>query len=215
MAVVETAAQWLVDFGIYDVVLPFILVFTLIYGSLQKSKILGEDKNVDVAVATTIGFLVVASIQIVSSIQTIITITTVFFLTIILGFIIAGTLGVSPRKTDTKQIGFFAGILLLGILAFSITNIQQYIDTELIQTILFSPTTITVLAFALVVWWITRGSLPTSKNSKSTKKPSSQSSSSTSSSQQKISQEESSGEKPKQDFEFKERLFPEDITDER
>lgn len=214
MAAVEIAAQWLVDFGIYDVVLPFILVFTLIYGSLQKSKILGEDKNVDAAVATTIGFLVVASIQIVSSLQTIITITTVFFLIIILGFIIAGTLGVSPRKTDTKQMGFFAGLLLLGLLVFSVTNIQQYIDTELIQTILFSPTTITVLAFALVVWWITRGNISTSKST-STKKPSSQSSSSTSPSQQKSPQEESSGEKPKRDVEFKERLFPKDITDER
>lgn len=53
---IRTLDQW----GLTDVLLPFLLVFVIIYAILQKTKILGEGKkNLNVAVAVITGLLVV------------------------------------------------------------------------------------------------------------------------------------------------------------
>lgn len=65
--------------GLYDVVLPFLLVFTLVYGVLEKSKIFGTEKgqdgetygrkNLNAMIAFITGFIVVASAQLVELIH--------------------------------------------------------------------------------------------------------------------------------------------------
>lgn len=63
--------------GIYDVVLPFLLVFTVVYALLERSKILGVNegehggtkKNLNAMVAFVIGFLVVASSKLVEAVS--------------------------------------------------------------------------------------------------------------------------------------------------
>lgn len=66
------------EIGVYDVVLPFLLVFTIIFAILEKAKILGTDeidgvkypkKNLDSMVAFVIAFLVVASSRLVAVIN--------------------------------------------------------------------------------------------------------------------------------------------------
>lgn len=60
----------------YDVILPFLLVFTIVYAMLERSKILGTRgtaegdtrKNLNAMVAFTTGFFVVASSKIVEAI---------------------------------------------------------------------------------------------------------------------------------------------------
>ena len=64
--------------GVYDVILPFILVFTLVFAIFERTKVLGTEKidgveygkkNLNAMVAFVIAFLVVASSQIVSLIN--------------------------------------------------------------------------------------------------------------------------------------------------
>jgi len=61
--------------GIYDVVLPFLLIFSIMFAILEKSKILGTvtinnvtytKKNLNAMVAFCIAFVVVASTQVVA-----------------------------------------------------------------------------------------------------------------------------------------------------
>ncbi|MBW3004366.1 hypothetical protein KY310_00855 [Candidatus Woesearchaeota archaeon] len=63
--------------GIYDVVLPFLLTFTIVFAILEKTKILGSEeiegkkytkKNLNAMVAFVIGFLVIASGKLVEAI---------------------------------------------------------------------------------------------------------------------------------------------------
>ena len=57
------AIRDLQQMGLFDVILPFFLIFTVIYAILQRSKILGEPEEArkfNVIVAMIIGFLVVA-----------------------------------------------------------------------------------------------------------------------------------------------------------
>ena len=64
--------------GVYDIILPFLLVFTIIFAVLEKTKILGIDKidgkdypkkNLDAMIAFVTAFLVIASTQLVSIIN--------------------------------------------------------------------------------------------------------------------------------------------------
>jgi hypothetical protein len=77
-SVFRNALDFFVQLGIYDVVLPFLLVFTLVFAFLEKSKIYGTEqigdkefsrKNLNAMTAFVIAFLVIASSQLVAVIN--------------------------------------------------------------------------------------------------------------------------------------------------
>lgn len=64
--------------GVYDVILPFLLVFTIVFAILEKTKVLGTEtiggnvhtkKNLNSMVAFVVAFLVIASTQLVAVIS--------------------------------------------------------------------------------------------------------------------------------------------------
>ncbi|MEK6875008.1 MAG: hypothetical protein AABX52_04645 [Nanoarchaeota archaeon] len=80
----ESVFGGIIDFfikiGIYDVVLPFLLVFTIVFAILEKTRILGTvsvkgekypNKNLNSMTAFVISFLVIASAQLVEIITTV------------------------------------------------------------------------------------------------------------------------------------------------
>ena len=50
---------YLQAYGVLDFLLPFLLVFTIIYAVMQKTKILGDKKNFNVIIALVLGLLFV------------------------------------------------------------------------------------------------------------------------------------------------------------
>ncbi len=65
------------DLGIFDVLLPFLLVFTIVFAILEKSRVFGTEeidgkkytrKNLNAMTAFVIGFLVIASSRLVETI---------------------------------------------------------------------------------------------------------------------------------------------------
>jgi len=55
--------------GVFEVILPFLLTFTLVYAILQRSKVLGEGKkNLDAMVAVSIAIITVGSSYVVQGI---------------------------------------------------------------------------------------------------------------------------------------------------
>ena len=72
------AVEFFRDFGLFDIVLPFLLVFAIVYAVLDKTRILGSykdksgdqpQKNLNAVVAFVIAMLVVAAANIVSVIN--------------------------------------------------------------------------------------------------------------------------------------------------
>ena len=59
MALFENIGYYLQAYGILDFLLPFILVFTIVYAVMQKTKILGDKKNFNVIIALVLGLLFV------------------------------------------------------------------------------------------------------------------------------------------------------------
>jgi len=77
-SVFGSAIEFLDKLGLYDVLLPFLLVFTIVFAILDKTKVLGTDtingeifprRNLNAMVAFVLGFLVVASANLVATIN--------------------------------------------------------------------------------------------------------------------------------------------------
>ena len=62
--------DYLVSIGVYDVLLPFLLVFSIIFAILEKTKIFGDQKtNINAIVAIVVGLLLVVQKGIVGLIN--------------------------------------------------------------------------------------------------------------------------------------------------
>ena len=61
--------DFLIETGVYDILLPFLLIFAIVFAILEKTKILGENKtNIDVIVSLVIGLLLIVQRPIVDTI---------------------------------------------------------------------------------------------------------------------------------------------------
>jgi hypothetical protein len=83
MSTFGDSINFLVKLGVYDIILPFLLVFVLVFALLEKTKVLGIEtqkdskgekveytkKSLNAMVAFVTGFFVVASTQLVSVIN--------------------------------------------------------------------------------------------------------------------------------------------------
>lgn len=74
----ENAIQFFKDFGLFDVVLPFLLIFAIIFAILEKTRVLGTEKiggedlpkrNLNSMVSFVFALLVVATNKVVATIN--------------------------------------------------------------------------------------------------------------------------------------------------
>ena len=114
------------EVGIYDVILPFLLVFTIVFAILEKTKIFGfEDadkkytrKNLNSMVSFVIAFLVVGSARLVGIVNQ--TVSQVFLL-LLLGVLFLLLIGVFLGDKELlferkdKWFIFFSIVMLVGI----------------------------------------------------------------------------------------------------
>ncbi len=114
------------DIGIYDVVLPFLLVFTIVYAILEKTGIFGTDeingkqyskKNINSMVAFVMGFLVVASTKLVETINKTFANVTLLLMLSVLFLMLIGSFYREKEEVYLKGISrtFFAILMFLGI----------------------------------------------------------------------------------------------------
>lgn len=101
------------------IVYPFLLVFTLIFAILEKSRILGEGKRqIDALIALSIGLIVVAfswATNIISNLMPFLAISVVVILVFIIlyGFVASGKEGLEIPKNLKIGIGVLAAIVTI------------------------------------------------------------------------------------------------------
>jgi hypothetical protein len=113
MSIFQEVIVFFQDVGLYDVVLPFLLVFTLVYALLEKTKVLGVErvgdkeypkKNINSMTAFVIAFFVVASSQLVAMINEVASNMVLLLLLIVFFMLLVGTM-----EKDTKEGYFLSG----------------------------------------------------------------------------------------------------------
>ena len=94
------ALEFFEDIGIYDVILPFLLIFTIVFAILEKTKVFGTEeiegtkytkKNLNAMASFVISFMVVASSQLVEIITEVSSHVVILLLVSIFFLILAGS----------------------------------------------------------------------------------------------------------------------------
>ena len=92
----QAAVDFLKSFGFFDIILPFILVFTIVFAFLEKTKIFGKDgesakKNLDALVAFVFGLFVVAATNIVDILKNALPVITLILIILLSFMILVGS----------------------------------------------------------------------------------------------------------------------------
>ena len=134
----------LISIGVYDVLLPFILVYAIVFAILQKSKIFEggsssteNAKSVNAVVALVFGLFIVAAYNLVQLIQNLIINTIIVLIFILCVFIVIGLIFGDDYKKffdleKNKKFSFFilalAFLIILGILLTLLGVIDWFLD---------------------------------------------------------------------------------------
>jgi len=135
------AIEFFKEFGLFDIILPFLLVFTLVYAILEKTKILGTvkvkdeevaNKNLNSMVAFVIGLLVVATANVVRAINEslpniiLLAVVSFSFLLLIGIFMKSGELDFASKHKNWYKA--FMIIIFIGVIAIFLNSI--YVISE-------------------------------------------------------------------------------------
>ncbi len=150
---VKEALQLLVDIGLLDVILPFMLVFTLTYAILQRTQVLGvEDKKprkkLNAMVAFVMGFFAVLATSMLNVINTLLA---YFVLILIIGLMLALIFGLAGAEGGNKN-KLFVAIMIALIALFAFYGLAQagIIDERrFFNTILWPVVLLGTLALAM------------------------------------------------------------------
>lgn len=169
--------------GVYDVVLPFLLIFTLVYAILEKTKIFGTEKidgrelsrkNLNGMIAFVMAFFVVASTRLVALINEVLANTVLLLLLSICFLMLAGSFHSGKEEffltknwRNFFMILMFVGIVLiflnaLGWLQIIYTSLFFQFDTVIVSSIVF------VLIIVLFIFYVTKS--PKESKDKDTEK---------------------------------------------
>ena len=116
--------SWFIGIGGFDVILPFLLVFSIIFALLDKIKLFGGDKkNVHMLIALVMGLLVVASRDIVDTINGFLPRVSLVVIIVLMSMVVLGLLlGRTPG---------FSGIMSYGALAVAIIGVVWALNAAL------------------------------------------------------------------------------------
>ncbi len=177
----ESAINFFQEFGLFQVVLPFLLVFTIVFAILEKTKILGTEKikgeeytkkQLNIMVAFVFGMLVVAANQVVTAMTkalpnvVLLVVIVISFLMLIGTFYKTGELDFAEKHRG--WMAFFMFVIFFLIVLIFADSIQKAPDQSYLDFILkyvvenFTGTIVTSVIFLLVaigaILYVTRSS---------------------------------------------------------
>lgn len=183
-SVFREAINNLEGIGVLNIILPFIVVFTLVYAMLEKTKVLGVEKNgkakhnINAMVSFCIGFFFIASASRVEQLATYLQFIGMLMVFLMCLFYVMAAFNMKEFY-DYKNI--FATLGMIGILiAFLyIVGLVNLKDYGFIIDLIFNPVIFLIVVFLILIGYIT-GEAPGPKKGK--KKKSNESSSNNNSS---------------------------------
>ena len=176
------AIEFFREFGLFDVVLPFILVFTIVFAILEKTKVFGSEtidgkeyprKNLNAVASFSIAFFVIASSKLVEIISTVSSYTVILLMLSILFLLLVGSFmkeGEGGFLTGNWNYFFmiimFVGIVLIFTYALGWWDmIWGFFRFESGGEVVGS--LILIVIIVLFIWYIVKGESPKSAKKES------------------------------------------------
>jgi hypothetical protein len=155
---------WLDYWGVRDIILPFILIFTIFFAVLEKIHLFGpKDKKYNVVLSLAVALLVIiphatgmypAEADVVNIINdSIPEVALLAIVVVLLLFMVGLTGGTVPQKTGLTSLLAIAAMAILVMIfvnAMTPVPILQYIDPS-IQALI-----VILLIFGLIIWFVTK-----------------------------------------------------------
>ncbi|MGV8150620.1 MAG: hypothetical protein ACP5NV_02730 [Candidatus Woesearchaeota archaeon] len=175
MGIFQDGLMTLNEAGILDVILPFILVFTIVFAVLQKTKILGEEKdgkprkNFNAVIALVMGLAVVIphvigtypspESDVVLIINSALPNVSAVMIAVIMLLLIMGVFGGDVNVAGSGLAGWavifaiIATVVIFGNAAnwFNLPNWLGFLEDSETQALI-----VVILVFALIIWFITK-----------------------------------------------------------
>ena len=165
---VGTFFQNLQSYGFYDYLLPFLLIFTIIFAMLEKTMIMGKEgdkprTNINTLLAVIIAFIVVVQTEIVMIINTYLSKMALLIIIVLIFLLLLGVFGANVSQGLSGWLlglGFF--ISLIGVLWALSPDIglgnwlsQYYMFSEADKAFL-----VMLLVIGGVIFFVTRNPAP-------------------------------------------------------
>lgn len=115
---------------VINVILPFLLIFVVVFAILRKTKVLGENKFADLIVALVIGFLFVGVPQVVGVTLKLIPIISVFIVIILCYYLIFGFLNIHTAPGILIGLGIAFGIAFIGAILWATGVLDKIAPNE-------------------------------------------------------------------------------------
>ena len=163
--------------GLYDIILPFLLVFTIVFAILEKTKILGVEKikdreiarkNLNSMVAFVTSFLVIASTQLVAVINEVMANVVLLLILAISFLMLVGAFAGDEQfiLKDSGWIKFFMIFMFIGIVAIFL-NALDWLKFIFAIFVYWDATWAASIIFLLVIggfmWFIVKDPKKTEK----------------------------------------------------
>ena len=111
------------DYGVFAYVLPFLMIFALVYGLLSKSKLLGENRGVHATLALVIGLLALQFDYVSNFFATIFPYAGIGISVLLVALILMGVL--TDDEKSAKWVFFGIGALIfVVVLLYTIYNFR-------------------------------------------------------------------------------------------
>lgn len=171
------------ELGVYDIVLPFILVYTIMFAILEKTKLFGTEtvkgehytkKNLNAMVSFVVAFLVVASSKLVETITAISSQIIVLLLLVVFFLMLVGSF-VSTKDITEKGVGgaldrgwrilfgiiIFIGIIFIFLDAIKLETGESWLEVFISFLLQFYTNTavaalVLIIAVILFMYWIAK-----------------------------------------------------------
>ena len=154
--------------GVYDIILPFLLVFTIVFAIFEKTKVLGTEevagkmypkKNLNAMVAFVIAFLVIASARLVAIINESLANIVLLLLVIVMFLLLIGTFYGEGEEVVLKGgwRAVFMTVLLIGIILIFLNAIPMDSGDSFLSWIInyiysnFDSTAVSAIIFFIII----------------------------------------------------------------
>ena len=147
-SVLETAINFLIELGVFEYLLPFILIFTLLYAILEKTKVLGTEKideitytkrNLNAMVSFVIALMVIVSKEVVGIIIDTSIYIVILLLASIFFMILVGSFSKekeTPFYLEGKWKNAFMWIMFMGLSVIFLSAMKTKNNESWLSTVL-------------------------------------------------------------------------------
>lgn len=154
MATYRDVALLFTQIGLLDVILPFVLTFTVVYGVLQRSKVLGNRRNVNAMVALVLGFFTVLAVRTMQFVNLFVQYAALALVAMVFVAILMAFLGVQRRQPSLKAPFVWIALIALGAAFLFALGQAGLVDRNTLSA--FFVPVLGIAAFVGLLWFVLR-----------------------------------------------------------